>query len=405
MKLNRPPGDAPELMRPGGLSHRPGRGLSVLGICLLAAVIGGPASLAGAASPNTHVQRPRLAAFVGGTPQTISFDQPLDTKVGEPVTLSASAAPGLEVSFTSNTPAVCMVSGPSVTTTTAGVCAITASQDGDVTYAAAPEVARSFQVTAGQAGQTITFTSPAGTTAGALVSLSASAAPDPALVVSFTSDTPQVCTVSGFTAQTVAAGACIITASQGGSATYAAAPQVARSFQVTTGQAAQTITFTPPGSTMAGVPVSLSASAAPGLDVSFTTSTPAVCTVSGSTVQTVTSGTCTITASQGGSTGFAPAPDVTQSFQVNPVTSQGAGARFILLAAAILTAAGLSFAVRRWQLRSRPSPGPPPVVRVVPDAGPPGSVSVHHTGTAMTHTVQIQPSRGTSITTIKEARP
>jgi len=149
----------------------------------------------------------------------------------------------------------------------------------------------------------------------------------------------------------------------------------------------------------------VAASATSGLPVSFTSNTPAVCTVSGATVTTVAPGTCTITASQGGSAGFAPARDVTRSFQVNPVTSQGAGARFILLAAAILAAAGLSFAVRRWQLRSRPSPGPPPVVRVVPDAGPPGSVSVHNTGTAMTHTVQIQPSRGTSITTIKEARP
>ena len=317
MKLNRPPGDVPELMRPGGLTNRPGRGLSLLGICLLAAVIGGPASLADAASPNTHVQRPQLAAFVAGsTPQTISFDQPPDTQVGEPVTLSASAAPGLEVSFTSNTPAVCTVLGPTVTTTTAGVCVITASQEGDATYAAAPEVARSFQVTAGQAGQTITFTPPADTTAGALVSLSASAAPDPALVVSFTSDTPQVCTVSESTVQTVAAGACVITAAQGGSATYAAAPEVARSFQVTTGQAAQTITFTRPADTMAGVPVSLSASAAPGLEVSFASSTPAVCTVSESTVQTVTSGTCTITAAQGGSADYAAATQVTQSFQV-----------------------------------------------------------------------------------------
>ena len=317
MKLNRPPGDVPELMRPGGLTNRPGRGLSLLGICLLAAMIGGPASLAGAASPNTHVQRPQLAAFVAGsTPQTISFDQPPDTQVGEPVTLSASAAPGLEVSFTSNTPAVCTVLGPTVTTTTAGVCVITASQEGDATYAAAPEVARSFQVTAGQAGQTITFTPPTDTTAGALVSLSASAAPDPALVVSFTSDTPQVCTVSESTVQTVAAGACVITAAQGGSAPYAAAPEVARSFQVTTGQAAQTITFTPPADTMAGVPVSLSASAAPGLEVSFASSTPAVCTVSESTVQTVTSGTCTITAAQGGSADYAAATQVTQSFQV-----------------------------------------------------------------------------------------
>ncbi|SRR6266496_1615977 len=115
MKLNRPPGDVPELIRPGGLTRRRGRCPSLLGICLLAAVIGGPASVAGAAGPNTQVQRPRLAAFVAGsTPQTITFDQPLDTKVGEPVTLSASAAPGLQVSFTSNTPAVCTSQHPSV---------------------------------------------------------------------------------------------------------------------------------------------------------------------------------------------------------------------------------------------------------------------------------------------------
>jgi hypothetical protein len=90
---------------------------------------------------------------------------------------------------------------------------------------------------------------------------------------------------------------------------------------------------------------------------------------------------------------------------VNPVTSQSAGARFILLAAAILAAAGISFAVRRWRLGSHSPPGPPPVVRVVPDTGPPGSVSAHNTGTSRTHTVHIQPSRGTSTTTIEEARP
>ena len=90
MKLNRPPGGVPELMRPGGLTNRPGRGLSLLGICLLAAVIGGPASLADAASPNTHVQRPQLAAFRGQHPADVSFDQPPDTQV-EPVTCHRGA--------------------------------------------------------------------------------------------------------------------------------------------------------------------------------------------------------------------------------------------------------------------------------------------------------------------------
>ena len=324
MKLNRPPGKLPELTRPSSLTKRRGRGPSLLGICLLAAVIGGPASLAGGTGPNAQVQGARLAVFVAGnTPQTITFDQPQDTKVGEPVTLSASATSGLTVSLTSDTPDVCMVSGFAVTTTTASVCVITASQDGDVTYAAAPEVARSFQVTAGQAPQAISFTPPPevalGVPAAESVALPASAAPG--LAVSFTSSTPDVCTVTGATVQTVAGGTCTITATQGGSATYAAATPATQSFPVTTGQAPQTISFTlPPEVAQPGVPVgqsvALSASAAPGLAVSFTSSTPDVCTVTGPTVQTVAGGTCTITATQGGSATYAAATPATQSFPV-----------------------------------------------------------------------------------------
>ena len=329
MKLDRPRGKVPQLTRLGGLAARRRRGLSLSALCLLAAVIGGlagwPGGIRQETSPNTQVHRTRLAAFTAGSiPQTITFTQPADAKVGVPVTLSATAAPdpSLTVSFTSNTPAVCTVSGSGVTTVTAGVCVITASQSGDATYAAAPEVARSFQVTAGQAAQIITFAPPADATVGVPVSLSASAAPDSSLMVSFSSDTPQVCTVSGSTAQTVTGGTCTITASQGGSADYAAAPQVTQSFQVTTGQEPQTVSFTPPPDVVkagvpVGEPVALSATATSGLLVSFTSDTPQVCTMSGSTAQTVARGTCTITASQGGSEIYAPAaPAMPGSFNV-----------------------------------------------------------------------------------------
>ena len=257
MKLNRPPGTLPALMRLG--RHTTRRGLSLLGICLLAAVMGGPASWAGGirqeSSPATQVHRSQLAAFaVGNTTQTIAFAQPPDTKVGAPVTLSAPTSSGLQAAFTFITPAVCTVSGSAVTTVTAGVCAITASQGGDATYAPAPEVARSFQVTTGQATQTITFTPPAGTTAGVPVSMSAPTSSG--LEATFTSSTPAVCMVSGSTVQTVTSGTCIITASQGGSATYAAAAGVTQSFKVTTGPNSQTISFTPPPEVVqSGVPV------------------------------------------------------------------------------------------------------------------------------------------------------
>jgi hypothetical protein len=132
--------------------------------------------------------------------------------------------------------------------------------------------------------------------------------------VSLTSNTPALCTVAGSTALAVAAGVCTITASQSGSATYAPAA-AALSFPVTTGQQPQTITFTLPlelvqSGVSAGEPVTLSASAPDsGLAVSFTSTTPQVCTVSGSTVLTLTAdhGPCTITASQNGNATYAPA--------------------------------------------------------------------------------------------------
>src|SRR6266536_3373998 len=291
-----------------------------LGICLLAAMVSSPAKLAAGVyqetSPTTQVQRAWLtAAFAGKKPQTIAFKQLPDAAAAAQVTLSAPASSRLAVSFTSDTPLVCTVSGSVVTTVAAGACVITASQSGSARYAPAPDVARSFLVRTGQKGQVIRFAPPGGEAVGVLVTLSASAAPG--LVVSFASDTPLVCTVSGSTVTTVTPGACAITASQGGSARYAPAPGVTLSFSVTAGQKGQEIIFAPPAGTTVGVPVILSASATSGLPVSFSSGTPPVCTVSGRTVTTAAPGTCTITASQGGSAVFAPAPGVARVFEVH----------------------------------------------------------------------------------------
>ncbi len=81
-------------------------------------------------------------------------------------------------------------------------------------------------------------------------------------------------------------------------------------------QDTQTITFAPPGSALAGVAVPLTATASSGLRVAFGSGTQEVCTVTGSTVTTLTAGTCTITATQGGDADYAPAPNVTQSLHV-----------------------------------------------------------------------------------------
>ena len=166
----------------------------------------------------------------------------------------------------------------------------------------------------GSTAQTITF--------GALNGLILGTAPFTAvgtassgLPVGFASNTTGVCTVSGSTVTIVAAGTCSITASQSGNFAYAAAPTVTRTFAV---QAPQTITFgllsdQPLGAT----PQTLNATASSGLAVTFTRSSHLpVCTVTGTVLALVTTGTCSITASQSGDATWAAAPTVTRTFIV-----------------------------------------------------------------------------------------
>ena len=78
----------------------------------------------------------------------------------------------------------------------------------------------------------------------------------------------------------------------------------------------QTITFNPIGIQTLGVPLTLSATASSGLTVVFTTTTPTVCSVSGTTVSLAASGVCTIVASQVGNSAYAAATPIEQSFSV-----------------------------------------------------------------------------------------
>lgn len=144
------------------------------------------------------------------------------------------------------------------------------------------------------------------------------------LPVSFASLTPAVCTVSGHTVTLVTTGACTIQATQPGNASFNPAPPVNQSFAVKSPQKSdQTITFAKPTDKRLGdPPFALNASASSGLLVTFTSNTPAVCTVSGSTITLIATGACSVTATQDGNEIFNPASPVTQSFTI---TSQGGG--------------------------------------------------------------------------------
>jgi trimeric autotransporter adhesin len=87
---------------------------------------------------------------------------------------------------------------------------------------------------------------------------------------------------------------------------------------VVMGTQPQTITFGPPGNLPLSAPAPpLSANATSGLTVGFASNTTSVCTVSGTTVTLLTTGSCSITASQPGNTVWAAATPVTQTFTVS----------------------------------------------------------------------------------------
>jgi hypothetical protein len=248
--------------------------------------------------------------------QTLTFTQPSDRSVtAGPVVVTASASSALTVGLTSSTPQVCTVSGTTVTPIGPGTCSISANQAGNDIYQAAPEVLRSFAIISPSlSSQTITFSPPSsvalsqGTT-----TLSASASSG--LTVSFLASTPQVCTVNGGTLTLVATGVCVIQAQQSGNGSYTAATPVSRSITVTSNP--QTITFAALGNAALGQgAVTASATASSGLPVVLSSSTPAVCTVSGRTITLLAGGTCTITASQSGDAQHAPAATISRSFTV-----------------------------------------------------------------------------------------
>ena len=185
---------------------------------------------------------------------------------------------------------------------------------------ASGSVMQSFTLTVAKANQTINFANP-GTKNFSIVPFAIFATASSGLGVAFTSNTPGVCTVAGSNVTTVATGVCSISADQAGNADYNAAPQVTQGFSVTAG--AQTINFgaqTSPRN-FSTTPFALSpvAFATSGLTIAYSTTTPAVCMMSGNNVATLAAGLCTIAANQAGNANYAAATQVTQSVTVSAI--------------------------------------------------------------------------------------
>ncbi|MFK0274923.1 putative Ig domain-containing protein [Ensifer sp. NPDC090286] len=269
---------------------------------------------------------PASAASNAVTPkatQTITFANPGSQNYGTSPTLTASASSSLPVSFTSSTTAVCTVgSGGLLAFGSAGTCTISADQTGDGTYLAAVTVTQSFTVnavspgaptgavaTAGDSQASIAFVAPVNT-GGAPISryvvtsspggLTGDATSSPVVVAGLTNGMSYTFTVVAENGSTPG-------------------PASAASNAVTP-RTIQTITFANPGTQNFGTTPTLTATSDSGLTVSFTSSTPAVCTISpGGLLAFASTGTCTVLADQAGDSTYLPAMQTSRSFVVNAV--------------------------------------------------------------------------------------
>jgi hypothetical protein len=139
----------------------------------------------------------------------------------------------------------------------------------------------------------------------------------------YSSGSTSVCTVLGTTVTMVSAGTCILRANQSGNTNYNAAPQVTQNVTINAGvqtlifnaQTTASQTFVASGS-FAINPAATTNAGAPGVEHSSLT--PTVCTVSGTSVTMVSTGTCTLRASHVGNSNYQPAVSGTQDVTINP---------------------------------------------------------------------------------------
>ncbi len=254
--------------------------------------------------------------------QTIAFTALTNRTLGTaPFTVSATGgASGNVVTFSSTTPTTCTVVSSTVTLVNAGTCTVSASQAGNDNYTAAANIDQSFEITSAPLVQTQTISGFAPVTPVAFgapsVILNATGGASGLPVIFATTSTATICSVTGNQVNFTGAGSCNLTANQAGDVNFSAAPQVTATIMVS--PATQTIVFnTLANRTLGTAPFNLSATGgASGNPVSFSSTTTATCTVTGSIVTLVSAGTCTIRASQSGSVNFAAALNVEQSFAI-----------------------------------------------------------------------------------------
>lgn len=147
----------------------------------------------------------------------------------------------------------------------------------------------------------VSWTAPSSNCGSAIISYTVKAVQDPSKTCLATSGTS--CNVTGLTTGT--AYTFTVTAVNGNGIGDVSAPS--NSVTPSTAQTIANLAATPSTGTVGGSSTLTATGGASGNPVTFATSTPSVCTVSGSSVRYTSAGTCTVTANQAGGGTYGPA--------------------------------------------------------------------------------------------------
>ena len=229
-------------------------------------------------------------------------------KVGEtfnPSDYFEVADPILQLKISTLTPKFCASNGTTLTLLASGGCSFTVYTDKTADY-------QYYKY-----DQTVTITdartkpvyviSPVATQSSTNLPLSIPGpyVMGPTGLVSPVSLTPSVCFGAGFYISITSGGTCTLTYSTAGNATYLPSDLYTLTFQIT--RTAQTVAFTAPATAaLTSKSLPLTATSSSGQLVTFLSSTPTICSVTGNSLNLLKAGTCQVTASQNGTTTIAP---------------------------------------------------------------------------------------------------
>ena len=217
--------------------------------------------------------------------------------------IRATASSGLPVSFRAS--GNCTVSANLVHLTGAGECTITASQAGDSNYLPAPDVQQTFRIFKAASTTTVICLTKVTYTGSPLTPCSANVTGAAGLNQELTVDYTR----------NINAGTANASASFPGDANYTGSSSDLLKFMID--KASQTITFDAlPKKTLGDPDFDVSAKASSGLKVTFAAS-GINCSISGSTVQLIGVGSCSIGAFQLGDSNYNAAPIVPQTFSID----------------------------------------------------------------------------------------